>query len=216
MKLYLNDWAPSPRRVVLYLAEKGISVDRQTIDLGTNEHLSPEFLGINPRGTLPALILDDGTCLTESVAICRYFEALYPAPALFGAMPHEVALVEEWIRRVEQEGYAACSYALRNSASMFHDRALPNAVLPIPQIPALVERGQIMWSGFLGTLEKRLAQNTWLAGDHFSFADIVALTTVDFARVARLPAPEGPATVAWRAAITARTAPPRSGSRASG
>ena len=101
MKLYDVTFAPNPRRVRIFLAEKGIDVPMVQVNLAEGEHKSAEFLEKNPSGKVPVLELDDGTCIGESVAICRYFEALHPQPALFGATPEEKGLIEMWLRRVE-------------------------------------------------------------------------------------------------------------------
>src|SRR5579875_1986416 len=145
MKLYDAAWAPSPRRVRIYLAEKGIEVERVIIDLRRDEQLSDAYLAINPRGAVPALELDDGEVITESAAICRYFEALHPAPPLFGASPIEIARIESWTRRVESDGYIAAVYAFRNSIPQLKDRGVAGKWPPIPQIPDLATRGAVMW-----------------------------------------------------------------------
>lgn len=189
MKLYDADRAPNPRRVRIYLSEKQIQVERAVVDLRAGEQLGAGYLAVNPRGTVPALVLDDGEVLTESVAICRFFEALHPDPPLFGARPVDVARVTEWTRRVELEGYAAAVYTWRNAAPCFADRALPGVGPATPQIAALVERGEAMWDAFVALLDARLAASEWIAGDRYSFADITALVTVDFARAAKLAIP---------------------------
>lgn len=205
MKLYDAERAPSPRRVRIYLAEKAIAVERVPVDLRANEQLGEAYLAINPRGTVPALVLDDGEVISESGAICRFFEALHPQPPLFGTRPVEVARVEEWTRRIEAEGYAAVVYALRNRAPAFMNRALPGNWPAVPQLPALTERGRVMWETFVTRLDARLAASEWIAGDRYSFADVTGLVTVDFARAAKLAVPETAAHVArWHAAASAR------------
>ena len=184
MKLYDAAWAPSPRRVRIYLAEKGIEVERVMIDLRADEHLGDAYLDINPRGAVPALELDDGEVITESAAICRYFEALHPAPPLFGASPIEIARIESWTRRVESDGYIAAVYAFRNSIPQLKDRGVAGKWPPIPQIPDLATRGAVMWKAFVEGLDGHLADQPWIAGDAYSFADITALVTVDFAATA--------------------------------
>ncbi|KQM63506.1 glutathione S-transferase [Sphingomonas sp. Leaf17] len=186
MKLYDAAWAPSPRRVRIYLAEKGIAVDRVAVDLRTGEHLADPYLAINPRGAVPALELDDGEVICESAAICRYFEALHPTPSLFGDTPLAVGRIESWTRRIEGDGYAAAVYVLRNSAPAFAGRGEVGKWPAIDQIPDLSVRGRIMWDAFVDALDARLVTTSWIAGDRYSFADITALVTVDFARAARL------------------------------
>lgn len=190
MKLYDADWAPSPRRVRIYLAEKALSVERVKIDLRGGEHLQADYLAINPRGTVPALRLDDGEVIADSTAICRFFEALHPDPPLFGTRPVEVARIEAWTRRIEAEGYAAAVYALRNMAPGLAGRAEPGAWPRLEQIPALAARGKVMWGTFVATLDARLAQSEWIAGDRYSYADITALASTDFARAIKLAWPE--------------------------
>lgn len=189
MKLYDAPWAPSPRRVRIFLAEKGIEVAREAIDLRSGEQLGDLYLQINPRGAVPALELDDGEVLCESAAICRYFEALNPEPPLFGISPIEIGRIESWTRRIEGDGYAAAVYVLRNTVPAFKDRAIPDAGLTIAQIPELAARGAQMWDGFTQALDRRLEDREWIAGGGYSFADITALVTIDFARAAKLTVP---------------------------
>ena len=205
MTLYDAAWAPSPRRVRIYLAEKGIPVERVAIDLRKDEQRSEAFLKVNPRGTVPALMLEDGAVIAESVSICRYFEALYPEPPLFGRNPLEIARVDAWTRRIESDGYDAVASVFRNSAPGLADRGLSGNWPPVPQIPALVERGRLMWECFLDALDANLRDAEWIAGDSYSFADIMGLVTIDFARFAKLAgAEERPAVLRWHAAASAR------------
>ncbi len=203
MKLYDAKWAPSPRRVRIFLAEKGIEVPTETIDLRGGEHLADDYLRVNPRGAVPALELDDGEVLCESAAICRYFEALRPEPALFGRTPIEIGRIESWTRRIESDGYAAVAYVFRNTLPAFRD----NAVVSHPgtaQIPELAARGMIMWEGFTAALDRQLAAHPWVAGEDYSFADITALVTIDFARAAKLGFEEHAALARWHQAASAR------------
>lgn len=205
MKLYDAARAPSPRRVRLYLAEKGIAVERVTIDLQANEQFGDAYLAINPRGTVPALALDTGEVIVESAAICRYFEALHPEPPLFGRSPLAIARIESWTRMIEGDGYAAIAYVLRNRVPMFEGRALTGKWPPIAQIPALAERGLVMWDAFVATMEARLADREWIADDAYSFADITALVTIDFARIVKLALPDKATHLRrWHAAASAR------------
>ncbi|MDD3432829.1 MAG: glutathione S-transferase [Tepidiphilus sp.] len=189
MKLYDYPPAPNPRRVRIFLAEKGIEVPTEAVDLRQGAQLSEAFRRINPQCVVPYLVLDDGTGISESIAICRYFEALQPDPPLFGKTPLEQALVEMWSRRAEFEGLLAVADALRNSTPAFKNRALPGTD-DFEQIPALVERGQRRTKRFFDVLEERLARSTFLAGDFFSVADITAFVTVDFAGWIKLALPE--------------------------
>lgn len=205
MRLYDAVWAPNPRRVRMYLAEKGIQIERRIVDLSAAENLREPFLTLNPRGTVPVLELDDGNCIADSVAICRYFEALHPDPPLFGRDPLEIGRIEAWTRKIEAEGYAGVVYAFRNRSKQMTDRALSGRWPPVPQLPELVMRGQNMWGWFVETLDQRLTGRDWVATGDYSFADLTALMTIDFARATRLS--DGvfpPALAAWHARASAR------------
>jgi len=191
VKLYDAVWAPSPRRVRLYLAEKGVEIERVMVDLRSDEQLGDAYLRVNPRGAVPALELDSGEVICESSAICRYFEALHPPSPLFGEDALDIARIESWTRRIEQEGYAAAVYVLRNQRDSFRDRGVAGKWPTIPQIPELAERGGILWGVFTATLDAHLAGRAWIATDRYSFADISALVTVDFAKAAKLAVPAG-------------------------
>ncbi|TKD53224.1 glutathione S-transferase family protein [Sphingomonas baiyangensis] len=205
MRLYDSPWAPSPRRVRMFLAEKGLDIDCVAVDLRAGANLAPEYLRVNARGCVPALELDDGEVLCESAAICRYLEALHPEPSLFGATPIAIGRIEAWTRRIEGDGYAAAGYALRNAGPAFKDRGLPGKWPPVAQIPELATRALVMWTGFVDTLDEQLASNEWVAGEAYSFADITALVTIDFARAAKLVVPERAANILrWHKAASAR------------
>jgi glutathione S-transferase len=141
MKLYDYAPAPNPRRVRMFLAEKGIAVPTVQVDLRANAQFAPEFRAINPDCTVPVLELDDGTRLADVMAICVYFEVWQPEPALMGSGPLGSATVAAWQRQVERDGFFAVAEALRNSSAAFKGRALPGAD-DYEQIPALVERGR--------------------------------------------------------------------------
>lgn len=205
MKLYDYKAAPSPRRVRIFMAEKGIAVETVQVDLMTGEHLKPEFHVRNPRRVVPVLELDDGTCIDEGVAICRYFEAIQPEPPLMGTDPKNQALVESWVRHADFDGFLAVADALRNSSPAFSTRALPGADEPIPAIPALAERGQASITRYFNRLEQRLAQVPFLAGDTFSLADISALCVVDFAKWVKRSVPETHShTLRWYEQVSSR------------
>ena len=205
MILYDAEWAPSPRRVRVYLAEKGIEVPRKVIDLKRDEQLADDYLRVNPRGAVPALALDSGEILCESAAICRYFEALHPEPPLFGTDPLSIGRVEAWTRRIEADGYVAAVYTFRNRSPVFQGRGEAGKWPQIEQIPELATRGAIMWNAFVEALDHRLGQSEWIAGDSYTFADVTALVTVDFARAAKLALPEDAANLRrWHEAASAR------------
>lgn len=206
MKLFDAEWAPSPRRVRIFLAEKGIEVERVKVDIMGGEHLRPDYGGINPQRQMPALLLDDGTLIDDSFGICRYFEALHPDPPLFGTTPREIGLIESWLRRIEHDCFQAVAMAFRNKVSVFKDRGVSGQWPPIPQIPDMVERGRTMWAAFMDVLEGHLAGHEYIAGDGFSMADIAALVSIDFGIDTRLPDPRAdhPAIARWHAAVAAR------------
>jgi len=173
MKLYDNVRAPNPRRVRMFLAEKGIEVPTVQIDLLKREQKSDEFLRKNPLGSIPVLELDDGECIAESVAICRYLEELHPAPALFGADARERARVEMWNRRIE--------LGLFMPVAQVWIHGSPLTARLVQQIPAAAGFNRAVVARFLGWLDRQLAERRFFAGERFSVADITALCTLDFA-----------------------------------
>ena len=198
MKLYDTKTAPNPRRTRIFLAEKGITVPTEQVDMTTFQHRTPEYTAINPFQRMPALVLDDGTVITESMAICRYFEVLQPQPALFGQGAKEIALVEMWNRRCEINFFA-------NVAAVFRHLHPAMKEYEIPQVPAYAEamRPKAIW--FLELIDKELASREFIAGAHYSVADITTLCAVYFMKPARLVMPDNLANVKrWHAAVSAR------------
>lgn len=189
MKFYDCTTAPSPRRVRMFLAEKGIEIETIDVDLASGEQLSDAFRAINPDCVVPVLQLDDGSYLTEVVAICQYLEELHPEPALLGSTPEERARVSMWNAKVEQQGLLAVMEALRNFAKGFRGRAVAGPVA-YEQIPELAERGRERVLQFFERLEEHLADSRYLAGDRFSMADITAQVFVDFARWIKVDIPD--------------------------
>lgn len=188
MKFYDSKLAPNPRRVRMFLAEKGVAVPTVEINIREGENLKPEFLRINSRGTLPVLELDDGTTIDESIAICRYIEELHPEPSLMGNGPLDKAVVESWQRHMEFDGLLPMSEVFRNSFPGFSARGIPGVIDPVPAIPALVERGTASLHRFYARLEQRLAETPFVAGERYTIADITALCAVDAAtRYLNLP-----------------------------
>ena len=206
MKLFDGIWAPSPRRVRIYLAEKGIDVPRESLDLRKGAHEATDYVAVNPRKLLPALLLDDGTLIDDSVGICRYFEALHPTPPLFGRDPTQIGLVESWIRRIESDLYTPVTYAFRNKHAAFAGKAVSGDWPEVAQIPALIERGELMWNACLDRIDAHLGDSDWLVGDDFTFADIVALVAVDFGASTKMPDPLSgrPNLARWHAAASGR------------
>ncbi len=180
MRLFDFDRAPNPRRVRIFLAEKQLRIPLVNVDLFRREQLSPEFLAINPGGTVPVLETEDGTCLTECVAICRYLESLQPEPRLFGGTPRQEALILMWTNIVENDGLAAVAEVLRNLSPGFKNHVFPGPVA-YPQIPALVDRGRQRTEQFFDRVEQQLLRQQYLTGGEFSFADISLFVTTDFA-----------------------------------
>ena len=204
MKFYDCTTAPSPRRVRIFLAEKGISVPTVQVDLRNNEQLTPAFREINPDGTVPSLELDDGTRINDAVGICVYFEAIHPQPALMGETAEEKALVASWQREAERNGFYAVMEAFRNSAPGLKGRALPGPH-DYEQIPALAERGRLRVQHFHEQMDARLGQSEFIAGPHYSIADITALISIDFAVRAKMPIPENYGHLRrWYAQVSAR------------
>jgi glutathione S-transferase len=197
VKLYDSAMAPNPRRVRIFLAEKGIDVPTEQVDIAKAENRKPPFLAKNPMGVLPVLELDDGTCIAESIAICRYFEAVQPDPPLFGIDTVDIAVVEMWNRRMELEVFNAVTGTFRNTHDFFKGR--------IPQVP---EWGEVC----RGSAEKRLAwldevltDREFIAGERFTVADITALCGIDFGRVSQIVIqPEQKNLARWHQAVSSR------------
>lgn len=204
MKLYDCTTAPSPRRVRIFLAEKGIVVPTVQVDLRNNEQLTPAFRAINPDATVPSLELDDGTRINDAIGICIYFEAIKPQPPLMGETPQEKALIVSWQRETERNGFYAVMEAFRNWARGLKGRALPGPY-DYEQIPALAERGRLRIGHFFEQMNARLAQSEYVAGPRFSIADITTLVTIDFAASAKASMPETSTHLRrWHAQVSAR------------
>lgn len=204
MKFYDCKTAPSPRRVRIFLAEKGVDIETVQIDLGKGEQFSDEFRAANPDCTVPVLELDDGSRISEVTAICQYIEDLNPEPALFGSSPEERARVSMWNVKVEQLGLWAMMDAFRNSAKGLVDRALPGPESYV-QIPELAERGRRRVLQFFERLNDQLADNAFVAGDNYSIADISAMVLVDFAGWIKIAIPDDAEHVArWYSEVSKR------------
>ncbi len=198
MKLYDGGRAPNPRRVRIYLAEKGIDVPTEQVDLGALAQKSPAFTAINPLQRVPVLLLDDGTILSESIAICRYFEMLHPEPPLFGVGPKDAAIVEMWQRRVELHLLFPVAHVFRNS----HPAMVK---MEVPQVPAWAEANKPRVAEFLEIVDKELAGRPFIAGDRYTVADITGLCAVDFMKPAKLAVPDHLTHLKrWHAEVSAR------------
>ena len=198
MRLFDGGKAPNPRRVRVFLAEKGIEVPRVPVDMGAMGHRSPEVAGRNPLRRLPVLELDDGTIITESVAICRYFEETNPEPPLFGTGALGRARVEEWQRRLELNLMMPVAHAFRHVHPAMKE-------WEVPQIAEWGEANKPKALDFLALLDRELAGREFAAGDAYSIADITGLIAIDFMKPARIAVPEELAHVRrWHSALAAR------------
>lgn len=203
LKLYDCSTAPSPRRARMLLAEKGIAHETVQIDLRSGEQMSDSFRAVNPRCTVPALVTDDGV-LTENAEIAAYLEAAYPETPMLGSTPLEKALIAKWNWRCEMEGLMSIASALRNSTPAMKDRALPGP-RNIAQIPELAARGQQQIGWFFEDLNAQLSENSYVAGDNYSVADITATTVVDFAKWVKASPSESHAAIGeWHERMKAR------------
>jgi glutathione S-transferase len=197
VKIYDSRTAPNPRRVRVFLAEKGIEVPYQEVDIVRAENRSPEFRKKNPLGVVPVLELDDGRCIAESVAICRYFEETHPQPALMGTDARDRAIVEMWQRRMEFEVFIPIAQVFRNSHPFFKGR--------IPQVPEWGEVCHKQAVHQLAWLDEVLADRGFIAGDRYTIADITALCGIDFGRVSGIRIlPEQKNLARWHEAVSSR------------
>lgn len=204
MKFYDCNTAPSPRRVRIFIAEKGIDIETVQVDLGSGEQFSDEFRTLNPDCAVPVLQLDDGSCLSEVTAICQYLEECYPEPPLLGTTAGERARVTMWNAKIEQQGLLSMADAFRNSAKGLKGRAV-TGIKGYEQIPELAERGRQRVPQFFERLDAQLAENPFVAGAKFSMADITALVLVDFAAWVRIAVPDEARNLArWYSEVSAR------------
>ena len=180
MKLYDFKGAPNPRRVRMFMAEKGIYVPTQQVDLMAREQHEDSFRAVNPWCTVPVLELDDGTHICEAMTIIRYLETIQPEPPLLGTTPLEQAAISMWEHKLETDAMLAVGEVLRNTVDRFAGRALPGPV-DHEQIPALADRGRRRIAYFMELLDERLEESEHVGCANFSVADITALVAVDFA-----------------------------------
>lgn len=205
MKLYDFELAPNPRRVRMFLAEKGVTIPTVQVNVRNREQFTPEFIKLNPFCVVPVLELDDGTCIGESVAICRYVEVLHPEPPLMGRDAREQGIIEMWDRRAELEGMNAAGEAVRNLAPMFDGRGIAGVSDGFAQIPALVERGKKRMARFFDLWNTQLANNAFVAGPEFSIADITSFIAIEFSKRAEITIPAQCKHVArWHEAMSQR------------
>ena len=189
--------SPNARRVAVFMAEKGIECERISVDIRAGENIQTEYLSKNPAGRVPVLELDDGTYISESIAICRYFEAIEPEPNLFGLEALEIANVEMWQRRVELNLFLEIAGAFRNITGFFKDRET-----------CVEEWGQVCAEKApkaLTMFDEQLSNSQYLAGDRFTVADITLAITLDFAEMVKVaPLPTLEHVARWRASVTSR------------
>ncbi len=200
MKLYDTPLAPNPRRVRWFMAEKGIDdIEVVTLNIIQGEHKTPDYIAKAGLPNVPMLELDDGTCITESVAICRYLESRYPEPNLFGRTPEEIAFIEMWTRRAEMLVATPVMIGVR------HTHPAMGALEE--QVPAIGEHNLAGATRALKVLERRLSESAWLAGERLTIADIVAFVGIDFGRMIKFKLPEDMPNVSrWADAMRARPA----------
>lgn len=197
MKIYEAQVAPNPRRVRIFLAEKGIKVPYEQIDIVNAVNRGPEFRKINPLAGVPVLELDDGAHIAESVAICRYFEELQPQPPLFGVGAKERAIVEMWQRRIEFALFIPVADSFRQRHEFFKGR--------IRQVPEYAEAQRQNAEEALAWLDTELANRRFIAGDQYSIADITAMVGIDFGRVSKIAIkPEQKNLARWHAEVSSR------------
>jgi glutathione S-transferase len=198
MKLYDSRLAPNPRRVRWFLAEKGVEdLEIVQVDLMTGAHKTEAYLDEVGVPQVPALILDDGAALTESIAVCRYLEALHPEPNLFGRDPRETAVIEMWTRRAELMAAMPLMQAVRHG--------YPALAALETQSAEIADRSRQSAEQALGLFERRLAESPWLAADRVTMADGVLFTGIEFSRLVRFKVPETMAALTrWRTAMRER------------
>lgn len=180
MQLYTYDRAPNPQRLKYFLKLKNISLDNVQFDLATGEHFNREFKSINPDCTVPTLVTDNGTVLTDTIAICIYLEKLYPQTPLLGKTDLEYAQVIGWCHKVFLEGFMPVAEVLRNKSDKFKDRALPGR-MPVAQVPELIVRGGALLENFWKKMDEHFQSNAFVVGDELTLADIDVFVVVGFA-----------------------------------
>lgn len=204
MKLYDCQPAPNPRRVRMFIAEKGLEIPTVQVDLAAKEQLTDSFRAINPLCDVPVLELDDGSHISQVNGICRYLEAAYPEPNLYGKTPKEQGLIAMWDNFAALQGLNAVAEVFRNTAKSFKGRAVIG-LRSYEQLPELAERGRGRTHDFLEDMNTYLANREFLAGDRFSAADITALAAIDFAKWVKIEIQEDQVHLRrWYEAVSAR------------
>jgi glutathione S-transferase len=198
MLLYHDPRAPNPRRVRVFLAEKGVAYDTIEVLIANADHQTVEFRQKNPIALLPVLELPDGRILRESIAICRYIEELHPDPNLFGSDPWERAQVEMWNRHAELELLWPIQQVFRNTNKFWEGR-----IKQAPEFGTIMR--EILDERFTW-FDSELAKREFIAGDRFTVADITAMCAIDFGKPSqiRIDAAKHPSLAAWHARVTSR------------
>ena len=207
MKLYDFELAPNAQRVRVFLAEKGLEVPTEQLNVRDDDQFVEPFTSMNPFHCVPFLELDDGTVIAESMSICRYLEELNPKPALFGRTAEERAVIDMWLRRFELDAFIPMLHAVRNHVPMFAGRVVPGTRTDLPQLPVMVTRGKEMMEVFLARVEPHMAQNEFIAGPDFTIADITGYFTVRMTNALEMDLTTSyPAVTAWFAKVSQRPA----------
>jgi glutathione S-transferase len=198
MKLYSAPYpAPNPLRVLIFLAEKGMSIPVVDLSIVKAEQKAPDFVVKNSRGQVPVLELADGTCIAESVAICRYLDDIGEGPSLFGETALERAMVEMWVRRIE--------FNVMQPVGLFWAHAHPFTARVVTQFKDFGHSNRARFEAAALWLDGELAKSAFVAGEAFTIADIVAYSTLDFANWIGLPLPEeATALLTWHKTMKAR------------
>ena len=207
MKLYDFELAPNAQRVRVFLAEKGLEVPTEQLNVRDDDQFVEPFTSMNPFHCVPFLELDDGKVIAESMSICRYLEELNPEPPLFGRTAEERAVIDMWLRRFELDAFIPMLHAVRNHVPMFAGRVLPGTRTDLPQLPVMVTRGKEMMEVFLARVEPHMAQNEFIAGPDFTIADITGYFTVRMTNALEMDLTTSyPAVTAWFAKVSQRPA----------
>lgn len=207
MKFYDFTPAPSSQRVRVYLAEKGLELPTEQLNVREDEQFAEPFTSMNPFHCVPFLALDDGTVIAESMSICSYLEELHPEPPLFGRTPAERAVVDMWMRRFELDAFIPLLHALRNHLPNFAGKVVPGTRTDLPQSEAMVGRGKAMAGVLFDRAEPHMARNEFVAGPDFSVADITGFFTLRMAYALEMDiGASWPATHAWFQKVSARPA----------
>ncbi len=207
MKFYDFAMAPSSQRVRIYLAEKGLEIPTEQLNVREDEQFAEPFNSMNPFHCVPFLALDDGTVIAESVSICRYLEELHPEPPLFGRTAAERSVVDMWGRRFELDAFMPLLHALRNRLPNFAGKVVPGTRTDLPQSEAMISRGKEMAEVLFGRAEPHMAKNEFVAGAELTVADITAFFTLRMAYALEMDvAGSWPATHAWFQRVSARPA----------